>query len=462
MTSSADTNLDVPVVVSPYEGKTLTTSDQIAISAYWFATNFHWGALLTIMLPFEVERMSPVFRAESLGVLTGASAIMALVAPLIAGALSDRCASRWGRRRPYMALGIAINVIGLLLMAASLSVSKPVENPASLTAAIFGNPGLLLYFVSYLVVQLGNNVTSAAYMGVIPDLVPHEQRGKASGFMALKSQAGTLFGAVGVGLLLGDASEWVKYLTLCAVLVGVGAITLFGMKETPLPFKPKKLEWGPYFRSLWIDPKKYPDFAWVWITRALVMLGFYAVLPFINYYLVDVVGIPRAEVGKTAPMLLGVILIASSISGVLGGSISDKVGRKRVVYVSNMVIAIVTIAFIFCHNIVAALAVGTVFGLAYGAYISVDYALGTDVLPSRANAAKEMAVWHIAMTLPQSIAAPASGFLIAAFGKTIIPATKGVEASVQYPLAGYAAVFILCSVSFALGAVLLKNVKGVK
>ena len=356
MTSSADSNLDVPVVVSPYEGKTLTTWDHIALSAYWFATNFHWGALLTIMLPFEVEHMSPVYRAQTLGYLTGLSAIMAMVAPLIAGALSDRCASKWGRRRPYMAVGILINVFGLLLMAVSLSQSRVPTNPSSPWDAILGNPGLLIYFAAYLVVQLGNNVTASAYMGVIPDLVPSDHRGKASGYFALMSQLGTLFGAVGIGVLLGQAPEIVKYVALCAVLIGVGAITIFGMKETPLPYKPAKLQWGPYFKSLWIDPKKYPDFFWVWITRALVMLGFYAILPFLNYYLVDVVGIPKDQVSSTASMLIAAILVATCFSGVIGGSISDKIGRKKVVYVSNMTIAVVTLAFIFCHNIASALA----------------------------------------------------------------------------------------------------------
>ena len=463
MSSSADPNFDVPAVISPYEGKVLSVWDHITISAYWLATNFHWGALLVIMLPVEIERMSPDFRAETLGVLTGLSAIVALLAPLFVAALSDRCASRWGRRRPYMALGIAVNVVGLLLMAASLSFSSPVQRPADLWHAILGNSGLLLFFSAYLVVQLGNNITAAAYMGVIPDLVPEDQRGKASGYMALKSQLGTLLGAVGVGSLLDGAPEPVKYWAICAVLIVVGAVTLFGMKETPLPFTPPKVNWGAYLRSLWIDPKKYPDFAWVWITRALVMFGFYAIQPFLNYYLADVVGIPRGEVSKTVPYLIGVILLGSSLSGVAGGYLSDRVGRKRVVYVANFSIAVLVLAFILCHNITTALIVGTLFGLGYGAYISVDYALGTDVLPTRSNAAKEMAVWHVAMTLPQSIAAPAAGFLIACFGKTVIPPTeKGDEVWVHYPLIGYAAVFVLCSISFGLGAVLLKNVKGVK
>jgi MFS family permease len=420
-----------------------------------------WGALLLVMLPGEVRVMDPKYRAEALGILTGISAIVALLAPLVIGVLSDRCASPWGRRRPFMAVGLVINVIGLTGMAWAYRISKPTDNAHSVWESIFGNPGFMFFFLAYLVVQFGNNTISAAFMGVIPDVVPDNQRGVASGYMALMSQLGSLFGALGAGIFLSKFAESIKFGLLIVVLVGVSLLTMLGMKETPLPFKPPKLDFGRYVKSLWISPKEYPDFAWVWITRALVMLGFYAVLPFINYYLIDVVGVPKEDVGSKASIVQAIILIASTISGFLGGKISDSIGRKKVVYVANMLIAVMAVAFIFCHSITDVLLAGTLFGIGYGAYISVDYALGADVLPSRKDAGKEMAVWHIAMTLPQSVASPIAGYLIALPGKKIDALVKGEEISVHYTQAGYANIFILCAVCFLLGAILLRNVKGV-
>jgi len=103
---------------------------------------------------------------------------------------------------------------------------------------------------------------------------------------------------------------------------------------------------------------------------------------------------------------------------------------------------------------------GAFFGLGFGAYTSVDWALGTDVLPSKRNAAKEMAVWHVAMTLPQAFAAPIASKLIESFGKNV-SVVKG-ETIVHYTLSGYTAMFVMCSVCFGLGALLLRNVRGVK
>jgi MFS family permease len=328
---------------------------------------------------------------------------------------------------------------------------------------MLGSPGFLIFSVAYLVVQFGNNTISAAFMGVIPDVVPDDQRGTASGYMALMSQIGSLFGALGVGLLLQKSDEATKYWLIGIVLVSVSLLTMLGMKETPLPAKPPKLDWQVYMRSLWISPKDYPDFFWVWITRALVMLGFYAVLPYINYYLMDIIHVPSDQVGQKASIVQAIILITSTFSGFLGGKWSDKTGRKKVVYVANMLIAVMAIAFIFCRSLTDVLLAGSLFGIGYGAYISVDYAMGADVLPSRKDAGKEMAIWHIAMTLPQTLASPIAGFLIAFPGKTTEAAkVVGDEPLIHYTLAGYSNVFILCAVCFLLGALLLRNVRGVK
>lgn len=417
------------------------------LSSYWFANNFHWGALLLILMPGDINLMDPANRATTLAKLTSLGAVFALVIPLWAAVVSDRSMNRLGRRRPFLALGTIINVVGLLLMAAAVN-----------------GRSIPMYAIGFMVVQLGNNLALGPYMGVMPDLVVPEERGLASGFMALMSQLGTLLGAFGVGVALGGQPAFVRYGLVASILVIGIVIGWRAIDEKPLMVAPPKMDWGGYIKSLWIDPKAHPDFFWVWITRFLVMLGFYAVLPQVNYYLIDVVRIAPDDVEGKATMLLGIILIVSSFSGVYGGVLSDKIGRKKVVFLSNGLIAIFSLGFIFARDFWTALAVGAVFGLGYGAYISVDYALGNDVLPDKDEAGKDMAVWHIAMTLPQVLAAPIAGELIAAGGKTLDPVNKmsNGDPLYHYGLGGYVGVFVLCSVCFALGAVLLRNVRGVR
>ena len=82
------------------------------------------------------------------------------------------------------------------------------------------------------------------------------------------------------------------------------------------------------------------------------------------------------------------------------------------------------------------------------------------MLPNKdKDAAKDMGVWHVAMTLPQQIGVGIGGFLLGAFA--LPGAVKGVE-RVPYSVTGYMILFFLASVSFALSAYFIKNVKGVR
>ncbi|HJP82061.1 MAG TPA: MFS transporter [Fimbriimonadaceae bacterium] len=428
-------------VTSPYEGKRIRFWEHIKLSSYWFGSNFVWGCFLGPVLSSEMAKIAPETAAGDLGLLYFFGAIPALLVPLIFGPLSDRCQHPKGRRKPYVAGGAVIALIGLVLMALGFQALN-----------------LFAYIGGYLVLQVGSNIALAAYSGVIPDLIPPEQRGVASGYMAVMSQLATLIGALASGILLGKDQHLLVYLLIGVVFAIFVLITVFGIRENPLIGDLPKFNFKAYLKSLWIDPKKYSDFAWVWITRALMMFGFYAIQPFILYYLRDVIHVKNPA--QSSGIVLGLILLGAAVSGYLGGHISDKRGRKPVVVISSYIISVAAILLIFATNLEIALVIGVIFGLGYGAYISVDWALGADVLPSKADAGKDMAVWHVAMTLPQQIAPLVAGSVLQAFvSGYVLDDDKKVS---TYALNGYATIFILASFCFLLGGILLKNVRGVR
>jgi MFS family permease len=391
-----------------------------------------------------MKLVAPSRPAETTGLLLGLGAVPALLVPLLVGPLSDRCTSRWGRRRPYMAAGVAVNLAGL----ATIWYAGAIRS-------------LPLYFAGYFVTNVGNNIATGAYSGVIPDMVPTAQRGEASGWMAGMSQLGTILGVFSAGLLMNAGQTGASFLVIAVSLVVFLLITALGIHEQPRTSVPDRVKWLDFLRSLWIDPRKHPDFAWVWITRALVVMGLWTVQEYMQNYLTDVIGVPESRKELTAGYVLVTALICATITGLLGGVISDRVGRKRVVYVANTVVAITCFVFLFGHSLPFVFVVAAVFGLGFGAYYSVDWALGCDVLPDKENAAaKDMAVWHISMVLPQSIALPIAGALLGAFGKTMVPGAGGLVA--HYTRSGYAAIFTLAAFFLLLGAVLLRNVRGVR
>lgn len=441
-------------MASPNAEGRLTHSQQLAYSAFWAATNFLWGSLLVVVIASQIGQIAPAHKAQLVGLMLSLGAIPALIVPLIVGPMSDRCFSRLGRRRPYILAGSIINLAGLPMMYAA------------------GELGVIwIYVATYFVLQIGNNIATAAYAGIIPDLVPPSQRGMASGYMAVMSQLGTLVGIVASGYLAANHYFIGIYGLLFLVLLAGMVVTLVFVKEKPLAERPPKLKLLEHLRHLWIDPRQYPDFAWVWLTRALVMLGFYGILPFIQYFLADVIDDPSPA--KTSATVSGLVLFSAIVSGYIGGQMSDKFGRKRIVYVANTFMALMCVGLIFCTTLEWTILVASLFGLGYGAYISVDWALGTDVLPNQHDVAKDMAVWHVSMTLPQALAALPAGMLIASFGMRETPsfdgplgALVGLQAdpsgeliSRHYTHAGFAALFIAAAACLGLGAFLLRNVR---
>jgi MFS family permease len=316
---------------------------------------------------------------------------------------------------------------------------------------------LIAYISGYLVLQIGTNIALAAYSGVIPDLIPHEQRGVASGYMAVMSQIGTLLGAVASGFLIDRGAHGLVYAMIGTMFIAFVVVALKGIKENPLVGELPQFSLVKYIRSLWIDPRKHSDFAWVWVTRALMMLGFYAIQPYILYFMRDIIGVKNPA--GSAGMVVGIILLGAAISGFVGGRISDRTGRKPVVIASSYIISVAAMMLIFARNLEVALAIGVFFGLGYGAYISVDWALGADVLPTKVDAGKDMAVWHVAMTLPQQVAPLVGGKILQAF--SVGQVVQDGEKVATYGLSGYAVIFTFSAVCFLLGGYLLRNVRGV-
>jgi MFS family permease len=435
---------DAPADVEPlFPGGVMRARHHFSVSVYWFATNLLWSGLMIVALPKHMEMIAPGNYAQSEGLLLALGAIPGLLVPLIVGPISDRCMSRLGRRRPYMAAGVAINIAGLALLWLAIK-----------------DLSLGLYYLGYLILNTGNNIASGSYAGLIPDVVPVAQRGEASGWMAAMTQVGNIVGILSAGIFVGKGLHGGFLGVVSGALVVCLGITLIGVREHPRTSLPGPLHWVEFIKRLWVDPHQYPDFAWVWITRALVTMGFYTVQPYLQFYLGHIIGVPYEQRVMTTAYVFIVILGFATITGLIGGKVSDRIGRKRVVYVANSVIAAACLAFPFGHSMQFVYIVSALFGLGYGAYYSVDWALGCDVLPNQEDAAKDMAVWHIALVLPQTLTPPLAGLILAAF-KGAPEIVDGKPVAV-YAFPGYLIIFCLAAAFMLLGAILLRNVRKVR
>jgi len=299
-------------------------------------------------------------------------------------------------------------------------------------------------------IQLGNNWSGGPYAGLVPDVVPADQRGRASGWLALMTAIGTLIGALAAGQLIRGGSYWPIYALIIAALVVMLAITLFGVRERPLAEDPGPFDAGEFARSFLLDPKLYRDFYWVLITRAFVTMGIYSVFTFFLFFLQDIVRVANPE--EQSSFLIGIIIAAGIPTSIIAGALSDRYGRKPLVYLSGGLMALASAIFIpvaFFPSLAFTFVVWALFGVGYGAYQAVDWALAIDVLPRGEGAAKDMGIWHVALVLPQIIAPAITGLTLNAL--------KGSSL-----LLGYTVVFVITAVWFVLGTVFVRQIRGAR
>jgi Na+/melibiose symporter-like transporter len=411
----------------------LRTRDQFFISCFWFAYNFHWGALLAIVLPSQITAIVGDAHKELFnGLIPPLGAALSLLVTPLAGALSDRSTSRFGRRRPFMVVGVAVNLLFLVAMAG------------------FGHgSGIWLFLLLYLGVQLGNNWSGGPYAGLIPDVVPHEQRGSASGWLALMTALGTLAGAIAARQLIRGETYVAIYLTIVAVVIVFLALTVWGVREKPVS-RGQRLPMSTLWRDFIPRGPAYRNFYLVLVTRALVTMGIYSVFTFFQFFLKDIIRTPH-PVEQTS-YLIAIIIGAGVPTSLVAGRLSDRHGRKPLVYLSGGLMALASIIFIcvaFAPSLSFTFVVGALFGIGYGAYQAVDWALAVDVLPKGEAAAKDMGIWHVSLVLPQVLA----------------PAITGLTLTLFKPmglLVGYTVVFVLTALWFVLGTVFVRAIRGVR
>ncbi len=428
----------------------LTTFNLAMLSLFWFGVGMHWTVILITNLPAQANLIGgEAVKGQTLGLVLLVGAGVSMVVAPVFGALSDRFVTPFGRRRPWIVVGTVMNVVGLLGLA-----YFPKPNDLS---------SLPLYILAFMWVEFWNNVATAPYSALIPDVVPPEQRGSASGWYGLMSIFGTFVGALApfVFTRSGVTNITALYYFVGVVLVLCMLGTVLFVREPRVTRKPPPFVLPDFLRGL-ISPLRAHDFRWVFLTRFLMVMGVYTIQEFLQFFMGDVIkaftlfGTAIASNAATAASVFLLMLLVGALpSSIAAGYLSDRLGRKAMVYFSSVLQAIPPLAFVLlAPSFELATLMGLVFGLGYGAYQSVDWALAADVLPSQEDYAKDMGVWHVALTLPQVIATPIAGFLLDNF--QVVGRTRGIANL------GYDVIFSLAVVYFILGTVLVRQIRQVR
>ncbi len=401
----------------PAMRKRLKVRDQLVLSIFWFSLNAQSAALFPIVIPLQILLFLPpgqvgnAQQALLLGWISAVGAVVSLIMPPVFGMMSDNTRGSWGRRRPYIAAGTLLLILSALLLAVAGSIA--------------------IFVLALIINQVGSNAANASYQALLPDLVPREQRGEASGYMGLM----TILGNIGslAAWLLGQVSltstgaNVIRHgaalfyvLTGIALLVGV-LITVIGIHEIPLgpitsePARKKEsalLRFRRWFVSNWIAPWREYNFRLIFLTRFAVMMGLTLFMTFIEYYFANVAHETNFVQATAFVALLA--LVGAICSAFLLGIFSDRVRRAPLVCISTLLMATASFAFVIAPGSFPLWILGILFDIGYGAYTSVDWALAIDAMPQLSTVGKDFALWGSSTNL-SSILAPAIGSLIIYF-----------------------------------------------
>lgn len=397
----------------------LSIRQQLVLNVLWFSINLQYAALLPVIIPIQIllfisaGSVGDAQQAIFLGWLSTVASVVSLCMPPLIGTLSDHTIGKFGRRRPYIAIG------GLLLI--------------SSTPFLALSTSVLFFLIGLSLLHLGNNVLTPAYQSLVPDLVPKNQRGETSGYVGGMTILGNVASLGLAALLLGGVNQnaysksiirthaGIYYIAGAAALFVAMIITLLFVHEKPLEFDKDAVEEGQekflsrfarWFAHGWRAPWHSYNFIVVFLTRSSIMLGLALFMTYIAYYFARVQHI-KNFVQVTA--LVAVLALGGGVvSGIVFGVLSDHLKRRApVVSIATLCMSLTSLAFVVTSgNLITWLwPLGVLFGLGYGAYTSVDWALSVDTLPSLEEAGESLGVWNATINLP-AIIAPLLGTLI--------------------------------------------------
>jgi MFS family permease len=396
-----------------------------------------WMAQLTpvqLLLPAQVDalggaRGDGVESVVAFGIISGIAGAFALVTYPLAGALSDRTTSRFGRRRPWILGGAVVFAAALLLLGAQTT--------------------MVGVGVCWVLTIIGFCVLTAALTATISDQVPVGQRGVVSAWISAPQAVGLILGvalvlALELTTVFGYAFVAVLLVALVVPFLLIAPDPRLDKAERP-PFTARALIVG-----FWVSPRHHPDFAWTLLGRILVNIGNALGTTLLLFFLIY--GLARDDAETDLLILIVVYTVFIVVSSFVIGGWSDRVGRRKpfIVFSAGMQ-AVAALLLAFVPDFTVALVASAFLGLGYGAFLSVDQALATQVLPDAASRGKDLGVMNIATTVPQAVA-PLLGAGIVAL----------IDSMTGAITAGFVGLFVISGAITILGALAVLPVKSVR
>ncbi|TMF64286.1 MAG: SLC45 family MFS transporter [Chloroflexi bacterium] len=374
--------MTIAAVAAPQ--RRLNHLDFIVLSLNWVAIGYLWNSLTALILPdMIIQFVGREHEGVAASLLKGIGTAMAIIWQPIVGGISDRTVTPWGRRRPFIAAG----TIGDLLFLTGI--------------ALAGSYWWLVLF--YFLLQFASNTAQAPYQGLLPDVVPGAQRGEASGYYGVANLVGIASGTIGAGLLLSHFGRTAAIASIGVVLLTTMLATVLAVPDRVHPTESQYRSLRQLLSTTFGVPLQHRAFLWLMASRLLIFMGFGGLQNFAFFYFDNVFfpHEPKATAAATST-LLGISIAVAALVTWPASRLSDRVGRRPLIFVAGLVGAVGTLVLVFSHyqwvpdSVVGPLAralhvpdlaaqatlTGLVIGIGLGMFFSVDWAFIQDIIPA--------------------------------------------------------------------------------
>jgi MFS family permease len=454
----------LPAVVpepGPVERRPLSRIEMIRISLYWLALSGLWAGIGLQLNPviaqhlicpagvsfqdcanLDVNQLIPVWFGQHLkpeiaiGVVGLIGSIVAFIVQPIAAALSDYTRSRLGRRRPWILVGTALDVIFLIALANAQTY--------------------LAFAVLITLLQFSSNLAQGPFQGYVPDLVPEEQVGTASGIVGLMSVAGQLVGAGIAGLAVALQNIPLGIIALAALEVGTMLPAVFGVADRPVDMPRRSGSALSGAKAALSEAWHHRSYIWLLGSRFFILMTTGTVVVEAEFFLTRSLGYTEKEAATAILILLAITVMSAAGVAAWAGGASDRYGRRQIIWL-GCAIGAAGMAVLALAPQLPEIAISGVrfpiFGLAAvpvgigaGMFIAVDWALLVDIIP-KATAGRFMGLSNVVTATSGALAGTIAGVVIA--GTTTITRDSALGPRVA---------FLLTLVYYAVGALLLRRV----
>lgn len=380
-------------------------------------------ALLTLTL--KANALGSDEATTIISISSGIAGVFTLVSLPAIGTLSDRTRSRFGRRRPYLVLGAASFAAGGLLLILASDVPMLVA--------------------AHLLVTLGFVTAHVTITALVTDLLPDGRRGPIIAFISMSTALGGLLGTA-VSIPFGDDLH--ANIGIPTLLAVVGMLLLaIRVRDPRWVFPLPSFDLRSAIQIYWVNPLRFPDFAWVFASRMLVFSGVAALNAYQAVFLLMSMDIAEQRLGT---MITLTVLVNAGVTMLVTpyiGRLSDRIGvRKPFIIVAAIVLAGGLVFASQARDIPTYLVACGIVGLGQGVYFAVELALATQVLPDPDNPAGAIGILKIADNLPVTIVA------------TVAPLILAIGGAGQ----NFSALFIAGAISAVLGGLVITFIRGAR